>query len=418
MSATTEVVVIGAGPYGLAVSAHLRELGLDHFVVGRTVDTWRAHMPVGMCLKSEPYGSVIAAPRDGYDIAAYSKANGLDYVDRLGPLPLERFLGYADWFAGQLVPDVRDHTVTAVSGTNSGFRVTFADAESLSTRQVVIATGVLPYARIPDEVSHLPSDLVTHTSAHHRLDQFAGRRVAVIGSGQSALETAALLHEQGAEVHIVARAQALSWVDPNPAYVSQLGKIRRPVTQLCEGWKCAFWNMPAAFRLLPQDMKLSKARTVLGPSGSWWLRDRVEGVIEVLTSQRIAKAVPEGSGVRMFLDGRTRPTLDVDHVICGTGFPIDIARLRFLPEALRTAITTRNGYPMVSRAGESSIPGLYFAGAPAAGSLGPSERFIAGTHNAAAPLARAIARRARAGRENPGTGAAAGEFRAAGTAVG
>jgi FAD-dependent urate hydroxylase len=403
----TDALIIGAGPFGLSISAHLRKLGTDHIIVGRPMDTWRSHMPAGMCLKSEPYASVIAAPRRGHDISTYCAANGLDYVNRVGPLTLERFLGYADWFTGRLVPDVRDLTVRQVTVVDDGFRVEFAGSEpAVVARQVVVATGVLPYQHVPRELAGLSSDLMTHAADHNRLDRFSGRRVAVIGAGQSALETAALLHEQGADVRLIARKAALTWVDPNPAHVSPADRIRRPITPLCEGWRCAFWNTPAAFRLLPSDMRVSKARTVLGPSGSWWLRARVEGVIEVLTGLRLQKAAPRGSGVRLSLDGPGPATLDAEHVIAGTGFRIDIARLPFLPEELLARIPVIAGYPVVNRAGESGVPGLYFAGAPTAASLGPSERFIAGTHNVAALLAKSVARRARARSGRPAYSAA------------
>jgi lysine/ornithine N-monooxygenase len=389
---TREVLVIGAGPFGLSISAHLRGLGVDHMIVGRPAGTWRSRMPVGMCLKSEPHASVISSPGKGYDIATYCASKGFDYVDRVGPLTLERFLGYADWFTENLVPDVHDEVVTEVAKTDDGFRVAFAEAAPVSARRVVVATGVLPYARVPTEFSGLPKDLVTHTSEHHLLDKFAGRRVAVIGGGQSATESAALLHEQGADVVLIARVPELSWGDPNPEHVTLLGRLRRPVTRLCEGWRCAAWNTPAFFRLLPQDLRVTKARTVLGPSGSWWLRDRVEGAVEVLTSHHVTAAVPHGSGVRLTIDGREPATLDVDHVMCGTGFPIDISRLPFLPAKLRARITTVKGYPVLSRTAQSAVPGLYFAGAPASASIGPSMRFIAGTHNVASLLAAEVSR--------------------------
>jgi FAD-dependent urate hydroxylase len=262
----------------------------------------------------------------------------------------------------------------------------------------VIATGVLPYFHIPGELSGLPSDLVSHTKDHHELDQFRGRRVAVIGAGQSALETAALLHEAGAETVLIARRPALSWPDPNPEHVSALGHVRRPVTKLCEGWRCAFWATPRAFRLLPQDMRIAKARSVLGPAGIWWLKDRVDGVVDVLTEHHVRGAEQAGSGVRLRLDGPKMSSLEVDHVVAGTGFQIDLGRLAFMPEELRARISTLSGYPVLSRACESSVSGLYFTGAPAAVSLGPSMRFIAGTHRVARHIARSIARQAR----NPG----------------
>ena len=398
---TDEVLIIGAGPYGLSISAHLRELGVSHRIVGRPMDTWRAHMPAGMNLKSEPYASDMASPRPGYDVAAYCQRHGLDYTERLGPLSLERFLGYADWYTEQLVPDVSDVTVTDVSPSGDRFRVTFAEAEPLTVRQVVVATGVLPYARIPDELAGLPSDLVSHSADHRHLDRFRGRRVAIIGAGQSALETAALLHEAGAVPQLLVRGQAISFVDPNPERLSRIGHIRRPATKLCEGWHCAVWNSPAAFRLLPQSMRITKARTVLGPAGSWWLKDRVEGVVDVLTSHHVRQAVPSGSGVRLHLEGPRQSSVDADHVIAGTGFRVDVDRMTFLPDRLRAGIATLNRYPVVSRAGQSSVPGLYFAGAPTCVSLGPSERFIGGTHNTAAKLARSIASHAKGNAGRP-----------------
>ena len=240
------------------------------------MDTWRSHMPAGMCLKSEPYASVIASPKPGYDLSTYSAAHGLDYAERVTPVSLERFLGYADWFAEQLVPDVCDLTVTKVATHDGGFEVEFIEAEPIVTRQVVVATGVLPHRYLPDELSALPSDFVTHTSDHHSLAPFQGRRVAVIGAGQSALETAALLHEQGASVHLIARGPALKWAGPNPERMTLAGRILRPATKLCEGWRCVFGNTPGLFRLLPADKRVTHARTALGPSGSWWLRDRIE----------------------------------------------------------------------------------------------------------------------------------------------
>jgi thioredoxin reductase len=390
-----EAVVIGAGPFGLSISAHLRGLGVDHLIVGKPMDTWKTHCPPGMKLRSEPYGSDMASPQPGYDVKAFSQLRGMDYADRLGPLSVEHFLAYADWYTEQLVPDVTDYTVTDVSPADGGFRVSFADSEPVTARKVVVATGVVPYRVLPAELSGLPEDLVSHSIDHHLLSRFAGRTVAVVGGGQSAMETAALLHEAGATVQVVARRAAISWLTPNPETISALGHIRWPVNKLCEGWHCQFWNTPALFRMLPKDMRVDKARTVLGPAGAWWLKDRIVGVVDVLTSHQLRGAVANGSGVRLLIDGPQRSEIDADHVIAATGFKIDVARLPFLPAGLRAGIDQLNHYPVLNRAGETSVPGLYFAGAPASVSLGPSVRFIAGTHNSARQLARALARPAR-----------------------
>jgi hypothetical protein len=354
-----------------------------------------------MYLKSEPYGSDMSCPQAGYDLAGYSRAERIEGIERGTPLSIERFLDYADWYVKQLVPDVNDLTVMEIKAVNSGFQVAFADAEPVAARNVVIATGVLPHFYIPAELSGLPSELVSPTADHHRFEEFRGRRVAVVGGGSSALEVAALLHEAGGEVQLVVRGPNSPIWGSRALPLTPLVRLRN--NKLCEGWKCPLWNSPAAFRRLPQDMRVEKARTVLGPLGAWWLRDRVEGVIEVLGKTQVRGAEPSGGGVRLLLDGPGRSSLEVDHVISGSGFRIDLTRLAYLPEELRARIATLGGYPVLTRASESTVPGLYFVGAPAAFGLGPSMRFIAGTHNVAPQLTRSVARRAKGGPLSPGT---------------
>jgi len=400
------VLIIGAGPYGLSISTHLRGRGIDHLIVGRAMDTWRAHMPAGMYLKSEPYGSDMSCPQVGYDLAGYCRSERIEDVGRGIPLPLERFLDYCDWYIKQLVPDVSDVKVTGITAVNGGFQVAFADAQPVAARSVVIATGVLPYRYIPPELSGLPSDLLSHTSDHHQFDGFRGRHVAVVGAGSSALETAALLHETGAEVQLIVRCPDSPVWGTRAVPLNAITRFRD--NKLCEGWKCPFWNSPSGFRRLPAAVRAEKARTVLGPLGAWWLKDRVEGVVEILGKTHVRGAESTGSGVRLALEGSTRSSLDVDHVIAGTGFRIDLARLAYLPEELQARIATFAGYPVLTRAAESTVPGLYFVGAPAAFGLGPSMRFIAGTHNVAARLVQSVARRAKASPHDRVSAAASG----------
>jgi thioredoxin reductase len=398
----SEVLIVGAGPFGLSISTHLRGRGIDHLIVGRPMDTWRNHMPAGMYLKSEPYGTDMSSPQAGYDLNGYCRSERIDGIGRGIPLPLDRFLDYSDWYIKQLVPDVSDETVTEIKATNGGYQVTFADAEPVAARNVVIATGVLPHFHIPDELSGLPSDLLSHTADHRRFDRFKGRHVAIIGAGSSALETAALLHEAGCEVQLVVRCPDSPVWGTRALPLTPITRLRN--NKLCEGWKCPLWNSPTLFRRLPQGVRVDKARAVLGPLGAWWLKDRVMGVVEILERTHLRGAEPSGSGVKLLLEGPGRSSLEVDHVIAGTGFRIDVARLSYLRADLRARIATVSGYPVLSRAGETSVPGLYFAGAPAAFGLGPSMRFIAGTHNLSAQLTRSVLRRAE-GRAAGGGGA-------------
>ncbi len=319
MSAT-DVVIVGAGPNGLSIASHLSALGVSRRILGDPMGTWRKQMPAGMYMRSEPYGSDFAAPKPGFSVADYCRQYGLDYVDRLGPLSMARFLDYSQWYIDRLVPDVENTMVTSITATKTGFEVLTETGERIEARRVVIATGIAPFSKLPEELSTLPEHLLTHTIEHHDLNRFRSKVVAVVGSGQSALETAALLHESGAEVHVVARRDQISWLTPNPKRVSQLGRIRRPVNKLCEGWHCAFWNNPFAFRRLPADMRKVKATSVLGPAGAWWLKDRVVGHVDLILGHRILGAAPNGSGVRLELS-RADP-LRADRRPCDCGHRI------------------------------------------------------------------------------------------------
>ena len=334
----------------------------------------------------------------GYDIKTWSRLHGYDdYVDRVGPLPLDRFLGYTEWFVDNLVPGIQDLTVTSVVPGGDGFKVEFAEESPIFARQVIVATGLLPFKNVPPQLSGLPADLMTHTSAYGPLDKFHGRRVAVIGGGQSALQTAALLHELGADVRVIVRKEQLAWGSPIAAEANLLHRMLRPEAKLCEGWGCWFHDTPRAFRMMPESLRVKKALTSFGPAGAWWLRDRVEGVIELLMGYSIKKAEPHGSGVRLHLGGAKESTIDVDHVIAGTGFRIDVSRIPFLAEEIKSSLVTRANCPLVNRTGESSVRGLYFAGAPTMVSLGSGVRFISGTHGSSGTLATSVARGARRG---------------------
>jgi len=137
---------------------------------------------------------------------------------------------------------------------------------------------------------------MTHSSVHDRLEQFSGRRVAVIGAGQSALQTGALLLEAGAEVQVVARRHELIWEEAVAQVLRLPDYVLRPPSKLCEGWGCAFADSPDAFRLLPESVRVRKALTSFGPKGAWWLRERVEDVVDVLTGHQLRSAEPHGSG--------------------------------------------------------------------------------------------------------------------------
>ncbi|UQA95274.1 NAD(P)-binding domain-containing protein [Streptomyces halobius] len=378
-----DLVVVGAGPYGLSIAAHASAAGLSLRVLGRPMASWRDHMPTGMFLKSEPWSSNLSDPAGDHTLADYCAARGI--TARHGvPLPLDVFTAYGRWFGERTIPQVEQVTVTAVRPDNGGFRVETDAGESIAARTVVLAVGVMPFAHRPEPLRGLPAPLTSHSSDHRDLSGFAGQDVTVIGAGQAALETATLLAEQGARPRVVARAGRLRWnAPPQPLERGRLRALSDPHCGLGTGWPSWVWSeLPWAVHGLPARTRVRIAESALGPAGAWWLRPRFERAVPVLFEHRIRAALPHDDGVRLELthkDGRVT-ALDTHHVVAATGFRPDLGRLRLLDARLRGTLRTvgSSRAPELSPGFESSWPGLFFAGLLTAPSFGPSMRFVYG----------------------------------------
>jgi hypothetical protein len=287
-----------------------------------------------------------------------------------------------------------------VSAGPVGFEAVTEDGEVLRARTVALAVGVMPFTQVPSVLRGLRPALVTHSSDHRDLGRFRGMDVTVIGGGQAALETAALLAEQGSRVRLLARAPQLRWNDvPPPLRRLWWQSARTPHSGLGCGWRNWFYaERPGLFRRLPEATRTRVAATALGPAGAWWVRDRVEPVVETMLGREVvaARAVP--GGVRLETVSRTgEPSfLDTEHVIAATGFRATRDRLGVLSEELRASLTTTSdGAPAVGPTFESSCHGLFLAGLLTASTFGPAMRFVHGATFTATTLVRGVRHRLR-----------------------
>lgn len=394
MSDMAEVAIIGAGPYGLSLAAHLRAAGVSVCQFGLPMQLWQASMPAGMFLKSQGFASNLSDPEGTHTLEAYCNATGLPYASYGLPVPLDVFVGYGQWFRDKLVPDLEEMLVTGVAARGGGFELSLAASGPVRARRVVVAVGVEHFAHVPEPLTSLPPWLCTHSSAHTDLSAFRGQQVAVVGAGQSALETAALLHENGCGVSLVARTNRLAWNgEPLAPDRPVLSRLREPESGLGSGWATWFYStQPGVFRHLPAATRVSRARTALGPAGASWLRSRVIGQFPVFTGCHIRSASAHGSGVRLGASGPggTVREFAADHVIAATGYRTDPARLSFLGDPLLSGLRTLAGSPVVGPDYQSSVPGLYFVGPAVAATFGPVMRFVYGTAHAAPTVTRQL----------------------------
>lgn len=377
-----EVTVIGAGPYGLATARYLQQAGIERRVFGEPMSFWERQMPKGMCLRSSWDASHIADPKEELTLDVYCRESG---QTRTKPIPLNQFVEYGKWYQRKAVPDVEKKLVRRVEQNARGFVVTLADGESFHSQRVVTATGINSFEARPKEFEGLPAELVSHSREHTDLGIFRGKKVVVIGGGQSALESAALLRENGAEVEVLARQQALNWVGLHPklhrlGFLSKLMYSKRDVGPAGISRLVA---APHVFRRFPRSFQDKTAYRAIRPAVAGWLAPRIKD-LKITLGKRIISAAEQGSMLRLRLeDGSERL---VDHALLATGYRVDVTRYDFLAPELKKGLKTVNGFPVLRRGLESSIDGLHFMGKPAAWSFGPVAGFVSGAEFACTEL--------------------------------
>ena len=389
-----DVAILGAGPYGLSAAAHLGTIkGLDVQSFGEPMSFWERNMPVGMLLRSGWRATHIADPNQSLTLEAYKAAT---YSRFSSPVPLDCFTDYGLWYQRQAVPDLDRRKIVRIESHPEGFRLILERGEMTYAKRVVVAAGISSFAWRPPEFAKIPRSLVSHTSEHRELQKFSGKQVLVVGCGQSALESAALLHECGAQVELVARAHHIRWLGGlvSRTVRSGLGKALANLlyapTDVGPAGISQIVARPDLVRTFPRPIQDWMRKRSIRPAGARWLIERTKGVPTSL-GRSVVSASPIGERVRVKLDDGSERT--ADHVLLGTGYRVDVSKYDFFSPQLAHSIKRFQGYPQLREGFETSVPGLHILGAPAVWSFGPLNQFVVGTHYASRTLLRCIAQR-------------------------
>jgi cation diffusion facilitator CzcD-associated flavoprotein CzcO len=368
----TDLLIIGAGPFGLAVAAQAAHDGIEYLIVGKPMEFWRQNMPKGMFLRSACDWHL--DPLNQHTIEAFLSIHDTTPKE-VEPLSLEFYLSYAEWFRQQkninplpvyiqsidrLQPsanNANDH-----SQLNPFFVATTADGETIEAQRVVLAPGFKHFAHIPGELTAiLPQGRHQHTSTFVDFDNAKDKRFLIIGGRQSAYEWAALLLEAGAS------AVHLSHRHATPAFdVADWSWVNELVDNMAED--------PNWFRRLSQTEKdevshrlWAEGRLKLEP----WLAPRLKGDRVRLWPQThlvSCTETPNGELEAVLSNGET---ITIDTIVLATGYKVDIARLPILSPNLLEQLKTRNGFPVLDDHFETSIRGLFITSMPAMQDFGP-----------------------------------------------
>jgi FAD-dependent urate hydroxylase len=377
---STELLVIGAGPYGLSTAALARERGIATVVVGRPMAFWRDSMPERMFLRSGPDWHIDASAV--HTLEAYLEEQAIARKD-VDPIPIQVFLDYCDWFRGVKGVDVREELVADLAGRDGRFEATLAGGDRIVADAVVCAPGIRHYAHLPDWASSVPAGSAAHTCDLVRFDEFAGSRVLIVGGRQSAYEWAALIREHGAERidivhrHDVPRFDRVSWTFVD-AHVENTINVRGYWRNLSESERDSiarhFWEV---------------GRLTL----EYWLTPRLDWAgLHRWPGTEVVETRPTATELGMTLSNGER--LNIDHVVFASGYRAELGRVPYLAR-LVGQIECSNGFPVLDEAFGTSLTGLYVIGFSATQDFGPFFGFVKGCPAAATLVVRDLLARSK-----------------------
>jgi hypothetical protein len=390
MSSAVDVAIIGAGPYGLSLAAHLGASKVSYRIFGSPMSSWR-NMPNRTWLKSEGFASSLFDPASSFTLGDYCRENSIPYADVGIPVPIETFVAYGVEFQRRFVPHLEETMVTSLVPLADGFELTTESGETVRCKQAVVAAGITHFSFIPPVLSELPREFVTHSADHKDVSRFQGRRVAVIGAGASAIDLAGLLNEAGADTHLIARRSAIAFHEPPSEPRPLKERVLKPRSGLGLGWRSRLCtDAPLLFHFMPKKIRTRAVQRHLGPAPGWFAKTRFVGQVTSHLSTRMKEASMRGNSVSLKfaqMDDSDKE-LQFDHVICATGYKVKLDRLHFLHSSIRSRMATADDVPLLTRNFESVVPGLYFVGLASSNSFGPLCRFAYGAKFTSKRLAR------------------------------
>jgi cation diffusion facilitator CzcD-associated flavoprotein CzcO len=357
----TDLLIIGAGPFGLALAAQASHDRIEHLLVGKPMEFWRQNMPKGMFLRSACDWHL--DPLNVHTIGSFLHSQAKIPQD-VEPLSLDFYLSYAEWFQQQkniqalpVYVQGLDHSVT-----DDCFSATTFDGEVINARSVVLAPGFKHFAHVPDELmARLPVGGFEHTSQFIDFSKARNKRYLIIGGRQSAFEWAALLLEAGAA------AVHLSHRHASPAFkVADWSWVNPLVDNMVEN--------PTWFRRLSQEEKddvshrlWAEGRLKVEP----WLESRLKSNRVNIWPQTELVSCTQHEDGELAVTLSNGKAINVDKIVLATGYMVDIARLPIWSADLLDRLETRNGFPVLDDHFETSIPGLFITSMAATQDFGP-----------------------------------------------
>ncbi len=358
-----DLIIIGAGPYGLAAAVCARRQDIDFRVIGTPMAFWKTHMPSGMHLRT-PCDWQVDNSLDNY-----LSERGLSET-ALDPVPLDFFTDYITAAVRTYDLPLINSRVKQLLFEQGCFKCPLANGDIAFAKNVIVATGYYDYRFIPAEYRSLfPAERLSHTADTCDFDGLKGKRCLIIGGRQSAFEWAVLLKEFASEIHIVFRHVLPEFKRSNWSWVHPFLEKTREIL----GW---YRNLASTEQEKIQSRFWRDGRLELE---AWLMPGLQDARVKIWPNTMITGSLPGSNGALEITLNRTTK-LSVDHIIAATGYRPELTALPFLRRGnVLERLQRNNGFPVLDPYYQSSMPGLYFTGIHAVNDFGPFLFFVAGS---------------------------------------
>lgn len=370
----TDVLIIGAGPYGISLAYDLYKRNIHFQIIGKPFSLWFDHLVPGIQLRSDWRASQLYS-RDGHlDIDRYLRMHYSPqkvYSVKQGRVPSTLFQDYLRWVLKELPFQVIDEKILELHQDGSEFVAQTSSGGELRARRVVCATGIESHRYLPRELASLPA--VVHGWNTREYGFLKNSRLLVVGGGQSAAEAIACLSD----------CNQITWVYRSPlVFFSEPINLPKPLFDLA-------LRLSACFYRLPRGASWLLGRRFLESTITPDLKSTVmrESILRLQIDVADLGLIP-GGPERVYSQ---RLNEAFDKVIACTGYHYALSTIRFLSPDLLRRIASRNQVPALNRHYETSLKNLYMVGGIAEPTHGPAQRFMFGCRDATRTVGAALA---------------------------
>lgn len=349
----TPVLIVGAGPYGLSLANYLTEQGQEFKIIGKPMELWREHTFSDAYLRSDMATSEISHPDNKFSLETFRTKAGIKSESASERVSVKEYRRYIDWVLGSISYTVQQEYLSELTKEKDHFIAELESGTQIRAKQVVIATGVAHHLKVPEAFSDARD--VIHSYFTREIEALRGKKVLVVGAGQSAAEAMEICQLNDNQVHWYSRKE--------PRYYSEPLDLPKWIFNLVVKSAGFFRRLP---HMVIKNMFSIFSATTMTPDNEEKL-----GAISRFSS------MPDLS--------------EYDHVISATGYNYTLNHMKFLAEELRGSLEMRASMPRIDKNFMSSMRDLYFIGPATEMFFGPPMKFMIGSKYVAPRLSKILA---------------------------